>query len=96
MAYQDLIILCLYSSSTREGGCAFDDLMAECFKRFPEKFCFNKYQQWPDARKLDRALRELRANGLIKGSPQTKFLLTKSGLKYGQQLTKLFRQEKLF
>ncbi len=96
MAYQDLIILCLYFLSDRKGGCGFEDLLAECFNRFPDKFSFKNHPQWPDARKMDRALRGLRSEGQIKGDPQTSFTLTRAGLKKGRQLSELFRQEKLF
>jgi hypothetical protein len=96
MAYQDLIILCLYSLPESSSSCAFDDLMAECFREFPDKFSFVKYSQWPDARKLDRALRGLRAEEQIKGNPNIGFSLTRKGVKKAQQLNKLFRQEKLF
>jgi len=96
MAYQDLIILCLYFISGREEACSFENLVTECFDRFPDKFSFEVNRQWPDARKLDRALRELRTKGQIKGDPRANFRLTADGLKRGRQLSKLFRQEKLF
>lgn len=96
MAYQDLIILCLFFISGQAEACSFEDLMSECFEKFPDKFSFENHRQWPDARKLDRALRELRTRGQIKGDPQTSFRLTPAGLKRGRQLSKLFRQEKLF
>jgi len=96
MAYQDLIIFCLYSTASRKEGCRFEDLVGECYNQFPDKFCFAEYPQWPDARKFDRALRSLRSEGQIKGSPQSSFSLTRAGLKRAQQLDKLLRQNKLF
>ncbi len=96
MAYQDLIILCFYLISAQEKSCSFELVTAECFNRFPNKFSFKNYPQWPDARRLDRALRGLREEGKITGDPKKGFKLTKDGLKRAQEISKYFRQEKLF
>jgi hypothetical protein len=96
MAYQDLIILCFYFISPSEKNCCFEALVAECFQRFPDKFSFKDHPDWPDARKLDRALRGMRNSGEIMGNPHDGFYLTRIGLKKAKELNKLFGQEKLF
>ena len=76
--------------------CDFERLVKECFTLSPEAFSFSKYPKWPDARKLDRSLRTLRQRKLIKGDPKTFFSLTKSGQKTAKEITRTFRQRKLF
>lgn len=96
MTYQDLIILCFHLIPAQEKSCSFELLTAECFSRFPNKFSLKNYPQWPDTRRLDRALRGLREEGKITGDPRRGFKLTKRGLKRAQEISKYFRQEKLF
>ena len=91
----DLILWVLYSSASG-GKSSFSKLVKECFRVFPETFSLKDYPQWPDSRKLDRALRTLRKRKLIKGSPQTFFILTNRGKKEAQNLAKILLQRKLF
>ena len=87
----DLILFCLL----KKDKYSFDVLVKECFKDFPDVFCFSSIKKWPDARKLDGSLRKLRKSKLIKGSPQTYFSLTFSGRKRAEETAKIFWQEKL-
>jgi len=93
MSYGDLILLCLKPQRKKV---YLEDLISECFGRFPTKFCFSKHPQWPDARKIDRALRYLRKKKMIKGDPQTFFRLTSKGEKQVREIQQKFRQQKLF
>jgi len=67
----------------------------KCFRYFPEIFSLKNNLKWPDTRKLDRPLRDLRGKKLIKGSPDTFIYLTEKGKKTGQELNKLLCQKKL-
>jgi len=87
----NLILFCLYSSGKRS---SFDELVKECFSRFPERFSFSKIKKWPDSRKLDSSLRKLRKRKLITGNPKTFFKLTNLGKKTAQEVAKTFRQGK--
>ena len=89
----DLILLVLYSFSKR--GVSFEKLVKECFNQFPKVFVLKGYPQWPDTRKLDRPLRDLRKKKLIKGSPQTFFTLTPLGKKEVKEIAETFKQRKL-
>jgi len=88
----NLILFCLYSSGKRS---SFEELVKECFSRFPERFSFSKIKKWPDSRKLDSSLRKLRKRKLITGNPKTIFSLTKLGRKTAEEVAKTFRQRKL-
>jgi len=92
----DLIIFGIYSVLENKGECTFERLTKECFSLFSKAFSFSKYSQWPDARKLDRPLRDLRKKKLIVGDPATSFSLTKTGKKLAEEIGKRFRQKELF
>jgi len=74
----------------------FEDLANKCFNDFPQVFCLKGYPELIDTRKLDRPLRSLRKDGLIKGSPDSFFSLTEKGRKLGEELSKVIYQRKLF
>lgn len=95
LGIENLIIFCLYSCNKNKET-SFEDLTKECFSRFPQIFSLKKYLKWPDARKLDRPLRDLRKRGLIKGDPATNFSLTAKGEKIAGELGKIICQKKLF
>lgn len=92
----DLILFSINSVIENKEKCTFERLIEECFTLFPEAFCFSKYPQWPDSRKLDRSLRTLRKRKLITGDPKTSFFLTKPGKKIAIETAKTFGQRKLF
>ena len=91
----ELILFAIYSLNKRNKKYTFQGLISECFSLFPEKFCFPKYSKWPDARKLDRSLRTLREKKIISGNLQSSFVLTFSGKKMAEEITKTFCQKKL-
>ncbi len=93
VSINDLILFSIYSLGDK---CFFEELMKECFASFPKVFSFSRNTKWPDARKLDRPLRSLRDKRLITGDPQTYFSLTKFGKKLAEDISKTFRQRKLF
>jgi len=95
IAINDLIIFAIHSLENRDKKCDFEELASECFKLFPKTFAFLKHPKWPDSRKIDRPLRYLRKNGLIKGEPKTFFSLTQKGKKKSLEIVKAFRQIKL-
>lgn len=91
----DLILFSIYSVVTNNEICTFDRLLKECFTLFPEPFGFARYPIWPDARKLDRPLRGLREEKLIKGDPRTEFFLTQAGKEKAAIVAKILKQGKL-
>jgi hypothetical protein len=92
----DLILFCIHSVVLNNEQCSFERLIKECFTLFPETLRFTRYPIWPDARKLDRPLRQLRKEKLIIGDPKTYFLLTKTGELRAMELSKSLRQGKLW
>lgn len=96
LSISDQILFSIYSVISKQEICDFARLTKECFKLFPGTFCFSKYPKWPDSRKLDRPLRLLRNKKLLTGGPQTFFDLTKLGRKSAEEISRIFRQRKLF
>lgn len=91
----DLILFSIYSVVSSNETCTFDRLIKECFTLFPEAFGFLRYPIWPDSRKLDRPLRTLRDEKLIKGDPKTEFFLTQGGKERAQEIGKALKQGRL-
>lgn len=92
----ELILFSMYSVVSRGESCDFERLVKECFTLFPKSFGFLEYPQWPDARKLDRPLRDLRERKLIKGDPKTVFSLTKNGETAAGEIANFIKQKRLF
>lgn len=91
----ELIIFSVNSAAEKKEKCTFERLLEECFNLFPKAVCFSKNQKWPDSRKLDRPLRDLRKKNFIKGDPKNSFVLTKEGKKITEETAKIFCQRKL-
>jgi hypothetical protein len=91
----DLILFSIHSVVMNKEDCTFERLVNQSFILFPDIFGFQRYPQWPDARKLDRPLRSLRDGKYIKGDPRTEFTITKEGREKAEEIAKTLRQGKL-
>jgi len=90
----DLILLGIYLLEKEGKQCDFESLIERCFKLSPESVSF-KRNNWPDSRKIDRPLRSLRKEDLIKINSDFIFSLTKKGAKKSLEITKVLYQGKL-
>ena len=90
----DLILLGIHLLEKEGKQCDFESLIKKCFKLSPETISF-KRNKWPDSRKIDRPLRNLRKNSLIKTSSELLFSLTKKGAKKSLEIIKTLYQGKL-
>jgi len=91
----NLILFGVNKLQERKEKCSFENLLNECFRLFPEAFCFSQYAGWPDARKLDRPLRELKGKNFINKDSQKFFFLTRAGRKIADDVGKKFSQRQL-
>lgn len=91
----DLIILAAHLFAERGETYDFEKLVYECFSLFPGVFGFQRYKKWPDARKFDRPLRDLKEKNLIEEGAQGYLSLTKQGKKRAQEIALSFKQKKL-
>jgi len=91
----NLILFAIYAFDGKKIECTFENLVKKCFEMFPGAFSFDSIKKWPDSRKLDRPLRELRDKKLIEGSPKKSFSLTKQGKISIEGIAKNFGQRRL-
>lgn len=94
ISINDLILLGIYLLEKEGKQCDFESLIGRCFKLSPALISF-KRNKWPDSRKIDRPLRSLKKNSLIKTNPELLFSLTKKGAKKSLEIIKILYQGKL-
>lgn len=82
----ELILFCVQSVLRKKKKCTFGDIINECFKTYPQFFSLADYPNWPDSLKLDRPLRELRNDGLVRGNPATFYSITDAGREYIEKI----------
>jgi hypothetical protein len=87
----NLILIALY---LLEEPSSFEKITVKCFQLFPEQFSLPGYSHWPDSRQLDRPLRRLVADKLLKKQKDV-FSLTSRGKDLAQQANTLLRQGQL-
>ncbi len=88
------ILFITWTVSKKNEECNFEKLTKECFESFPEMFSLASYPL-PDSRKLDRPLRFLKSEKMIKPDLKGNFVLTKKGVEKAKEISKSLRQEKL-
>lgn len=60
--------------------CTFERLVYECFTLFPEKFGFQRYPEWPDSARINKAWLRCRTDkGWIAGTVKKGFRITSTG-----------------
>jgi hypothetical protein len=87
----NLILLAIY---VIEGPATFEKIVAQCFNDFPEHFSLENFPQWPDSHQLDRPLRRLVSEKMVKKTGKN-FTLTKEGKKIAQRVNTVLHQPKL-
>lgn len=90
----DLILLGIYLLEKEEKLCDFEELIGKCFSLSSESISF-KRNKWPDSRKIDRPLRDLKNKDLVNISSEFIFSLTKKGTKESLEIIKELYQGKL-
>lgn len=64
----------------RGDDCTFENIVYECFTRFPEKFGFERFPDWPDSARVNKTwLRSRTDKGWIVGNVKSGFQLTPAG-----------------
>ncbi len=94
ISINELVLLGLFLLSKESKKADFEALLEKCFQLSPELIAFESHK-WPDARKIDRPLRNLRNKGLVSGSPDSYFSLTVKGKEEALKINKELYQGKL-
>ena len=90
----DLILLGIYIIEKENRICDFESLIDECFQLSPRLISFQNHN-WPDSRKIDRPLRNLRKNKFIQINSDLNISLTKKGRGKSSEIIKILYQGKL-
>jgi hypothetical protein len=90
----NLILSTVFLINEKKEKCTFEKLAKECFDLFPESFSLGEYPLL-DSRKLDRPIRSLKSDKIIKVDNNGDLSLTKKGISRAKEIDKIFRQEKL-
>lgn len=91
----DLILFSIYSINLKSGKCTFENLLSEYFTHFPKSIAFPHHSNWPDARKIDRPLRSLRRQGLIRKDSSGVINLSRAGKRAALEIAKELSQRRL-
>ena len=86
IALNDLVIYTLYFLSQSGKEIVFEDVVATCFKLFPDRFHLRGYADWPDSTVVNKRWLDCRGKGLLQGSTAAGFSLTAKGLELAERI----------
>jgi len=84
IALNDLVTYAVYFLSQSGGEINAEDIVAACFKLFPERFRLRGYSEWPDSTVVNKRWLDCREKGLLHGSTAGGFSLTAKGLQLAE------------
>jgi hypothetical protein len=97
IALNDLVTYAVFFLSQHGGEISAEDIVAACFKLFPERFQLRGYSQWPDSTVVNKRWVDCRDKGLLQGSTAKGFSLTPKGLELAEKMEKILTgRQKLF
>jgi hypothetical protein len=87
IALNDLVTYAVYFVGGRVAGdIVAEDIVAACYKLFPERFHLRGYPDWPDSTVVNKRWIDCRAKGLLRGSTATGFSVTPKGLALAEKI----------
>jgi len=87
IALNDLVTYAVYFLSQSRSEINAEDIVATCFKLFPERFQLRGYPEWPDSTVVNKRWLDCRAKGLVHGSTAGGFSLTAKGLVLAEKIS---------
>jgi hypothetical protein len=94
IALNDLVIYTLYFLSQSGREIVFEDVVAACFKLFPDRFHLRGYAEWPDSTVVNKRWLDCRGKGLLQGSTAAGFSLTAKGLELAERIVAVLKGER--
>ena len=85
IAMNDLVTYAVYFLSQSGAEISAEDIVAACFRLFPERFHLRGYDQWPDSTVVNKRWVDCRDKGLLHGSTAQGFSLTPKGLELAEK-----------
>jgi hypothetical protein len=97
IALNDLVTFGVYFLSQSAGEINAEDIVAVCFKLFPERFQLRGYPEWPDSTVVNKRWLDCRDKGLLLGSTAGGFSLTAKGLELAERTSAILTgKQRLF
>jgi hypothetical protein len=97
IALNDLVTFAVYFLSQHGGEINAEDIVAACFKLFPERFQLRGYSEWPDSTVVNKRWLDCRTRGLLHGSTAGGFSLTAKGLELAEKVSAILTgKQRLF
>jgi len=97
IALNDLVTYAVYFLSQSGGEINAEDIVAACFKLFPERFQLRGYSEWPDSTVVNKRWLDCRDKGLLHGSTAGGVLLTAKGLGLAEKVSAILTgKQRLF
>jgi hypothetical protein len=76
--------------------CTFERLVCECFRLFPKKFSFQRYPNWPDATRINKAWLRCRTDkGWLAGTVKEGFRITTAGEEIARNTENLLKNKNI-
>lgn len=90
IGYDELVVYAARLLHTRGREVTFENLVAECFENFPERFALRGYDQWPDSSVVNKSWLRCRTDKrYLAGSVKDGFRLTPKGLEAAERVGRL-------
>lgn len=90
-----LVTFCVDRILASREECTFERLVYECFILFPEKFRFERYPDWPDSARVNKAWLRCRTDKKwIAGSVQAGFVLAPDGMRVARETAAMLGHRK--
>lgn len=97
IALNDLVTYSVYFLSQSGGEINAEDIVAACFKLFPQRFQLRGYSEWPDSTVVNKRWLDCRDKGLLHGSTAGGFSLTAKGLELAEKISAILTgKQRLF
>ncbi len=78
----------------RGEDCTFENIVFECFTKFPRKFGFERFPHWPDSARVNKTWLRCRTDkGWIVGNVKAGFRLTPAGRIVAAQVAKQLKNQ---
>jgi hypothetical protein len=90
IGYDELVVFSAARIHQDGKEITFENLVAECFECFPERFALRGYPQWPDSAVVNKSWLRCRTDkGYLTGSVKDGFRLTGRGFEVAEKTEKL-------
>ncbi len=94
IALNDLVTYSVYFLSQAGSEITAEDIVAACYRLFPERFQLRGYPEWPDSTVVNKRWVDCRDKGLLQGSTATGFSLTPKGLELAEKTAAILAGER--